>query len=341
MIRYFQLLLLTCMFTAVSAQDPADSSRAKKDDIELDDLEGLEDLLRDLDLFLDSLLAPRSYWLISASMNPGYYNYKATGLTRIRSVATPTYSPMLAYYHRSGLGLTGNGYLMNDEGKLNFYQWSISPSFDYLANPNFATGISYTHYFSKDSVPFYVSPLNNEISAYFTWRKSWLRPAITASYAWGSREQLNMRLAYIQRLWLRRRLANWLRENYEDNISDFSVTASVLHDFYWLAVIGKKDHIRVTPQFLFTAGTQQFGMNQRGTYYNLNNITRANLLSTAREFNLDAKRSFEPLSASFSLRAEYGIGAFFVQPQFLLDYYFPANEKPWSALFSVTAGFSF
>jgi hypothetical protein len=48
--------------------------------------------------------------------------------------------------------------------------------------------------------------------------------------------------------------------------------------------------------------------------------------------------NFQPLSLSFFLRTEYSIGKFFVQPQFMLDYYFPANEKNLSALMSLNIG---
>ena len=333
----FALLLLSTMGRA---QTTGDSTRLETSVDEFAD-EDWADLLKDLDLFLDSLLMPRSYALVGLSVSPGYFNYKGTGLTRIRTASAVTYSPMLAYYHKSGIGLTATGFVMNDDGRTRFYQASLNPSFDYLANPRFATGLSYTHYFSKDSLPFYVSPLNNELTAYFTWRKSRIRPSVLVNYAWGTREELNTRLAFIERLWLRRRLLNWLQENYEKNISDFSVTASLLHDFYWLRVLAQKDHIRVTPQVLFTAGTQRFGFNQRNAVYSLHSISRANLLSTSREFNLDARREFQALSASFSLKAEYGIGRFFIQPQFLLDYYFPATDQPWSTIFSATAGFTF
>src|SRR6185295_10269636 len=93
----------------------------------------------------------------------------------------------LGYYDASGFGFTTIGYIVKDDSKLNFYQFSISPSFDYLQNRNFAAGVSFTRFFTKDSLSFYTSPLQNELYGYFTYRKSWFRPAISVSYGWGSR----------------------------------------------------------------------------------------------------------------------------------------------------------
>jgi hypothetical protein len=344
LVRFIAILslLFVAVPGAVSAQDPVkDTSAVVADDIDFDSLEDLDALMDDLEAFMDSILRPRSFLAVNISLTQGYFNYKGTGTTRIESVSTPTYSPFLAYYHKSGFGIAGTGFLMNDRGDLNFYQFSLSPSFDYLRDLRLATGISYTKYFSRDSLDFYVSPLTNELSAYFTWRKSWLRPTIMANYAWGSREELDMRLAFIERLWLRRRILNWLQQNYDRNISDVSVTLSVLHDFYFLKMLGKKDYARITPQVAFTAGTQQFGFNQRLNNYTLQRISRADLLSSSREYDLDGNREFKPLSVSFTLRAEYGIGKFFVQPQLLMDYFIQAKEKPLSTIFAVNAGFNF
>ncbi len=101
------------------------------------------------------------------------------------------------------LALSAMGYIVNDKANMNFYQFSISPSFDYLQNKDFATGFSYSRYFTKDSLPFYTSPLENELYAYFTYRKWWMSPSVSMSYGWGSRSDYMKREELIQSLRLR------------------------------------------------------------------------------------------------------------------------------------------
>lgn len=47
---------------------------------------------------------------------------------------------------------------------------------------------------------------------------------------------------------------------YRRKISDFSIMATLRHDFYWLDVLTFKDHIRFTPQISFTSGTQNLAL---------------------------------------------------------------------------------
>ena len=42
-----------------------------------------------------------------------------------------------------------------------------------------------------------------------------------------------------------------------------------------------------------------------------------------------------------NFRGEYSIGKFFVQPQFALDYYFPATTDNFSSYFSINVGCMF
>jgi hypothetical protein len=233
-----------------------------------------------------------------------------------------TYSPTLGYYNKNGLGITTTGSIVNDETNTNFYQFSVIPSFDYLNNKSFATGISFTKFFTKDSLPFYTTPLQNELYVYFTYRKTWIRPTLSASYGWGSRTDYLQREELIQDLRLRRRGFTYI--NTKETVSDFSVMASVRHDFYWLDVFTYNDHIRLTPQVAFTTGTQKFGFNQSSNTYATTLRTGTNVLFSTEDVYLDDKIKFQPLSLTLFLRGEYSIGKFFIQPQFMLDYYFPS-----------------
>jgi len=321
------------------AQTPErDSTPVSSNDLAIDTSIDYDDLFNEFDLFLDSILKPRSYFLVNMSVGQGYFNFAKESNTQINSVRKYIFSPTLGYYGKKGLGLTVAGNMIKTEGKLNLYQVSLSPSFDYLQNRDMALGFAYTRYITtKDSLPFYVSPLQNEVNGYFLWRKSWLQPGISASFGWGSRTEYEKQLYFIRHLRLRRLIVVTNTTNTEESITDFSLTASVKHDFYWLTVLSGKDHIKLTPQIAFSSGTQKFGFNQTGTY----GLRRLNILLDARNVNLDDKMKFQPISLTLYLRTEYSLGKFFVQPQVLFDYYFPAKEDNLTTLFSINTGFMF
>lgn len=339
---YFSLAFF-CATLPGFAQQRADSALALKPDTTWADTDtsflDFDLLLKDFDAFMDSLLTPRSYALFSLSAGKGYYNYANKSTYAIQTVEKINYTPTLGYFHKNGLGFSGTGYIINDGENLNFYQAALTPSFDYLKDRRLATGISYTRYLTRDSLPFYTTPLQNELYAYFMYRKSWFKPALAMSYGWGGRSDYMEREELIQDLRLRRRGFTFI--NTEETVSDFTMMASVRHDFYWLDVLSERDHIRFTPQLSFTSGTQKFGFNQTSGTYVTTLRTGSNVLFNSENVYLDDKLEFQPLSLTLFLRGEYSIGKFFLQPQVALDYYFPASGKNFNALFSFNAGFFF
>lgn len=327
-------------FAAFSQQSSGDSVINPIKEIAPPDTINYDDLFQDFDAFMDSILSPHSYFLASLSAVKGFYNFqKKNTASFIETSKKLAYSPTIAYYHKSGLGLTSAGYIINDGQNTNFYQLSVTPSFDYLKNKAFATGISLTKFFTKDSLPFYTSPLQNELYAYFTYRKAWFRPTVAVSYGWGSRSDYMKRESVIQDIRLRRSGFTYI--NTEESVSDFSLITSVRHDFYWLDVFTLNDHIRLTPQLALTSGTQKFGFNQSSSTYATVNRTGSNVLYSTENIYLDDQLKFQPLSLTLHLRSEYSIGKFFIQPQFTFDYYFPATSNNFSTVFSLNLGVMF
>ena len=332
--------LLHCI--AGSAQvSPVDTALIKTDSsiFDIDTSLDYDALFRDFDSFMDSLLTPRSYSLAGLSVGKGYYNYSSKTDYTISTTQKLNYSPTLGYFHKGGLGISGTGYIVNDGENLNFYQAAITPSYDFLKNRSIATGISYTRYLTRDSLPFYTTPLQNELYGYFMYRKSWFKPSVAVSYGWGSRSDYMEREELIQDLRLRRRGFTYI--NTEETVSDFSVMTSIRHDFYWLEVFSTRDHIRITPQLAFTSGTQKFGFNQSSNTYATTIRTGSNVLFNTDNVYLDDQIDFQPLSLTMYLRGEYSLGKFFFQPQLVLDYYFPADTKNFNGLFTLNAGFFF
>lgn len=325
--------------TAFSQGKP-DSAISKYDELNVIDttLDYGQDF-QDFEAFMDSILAPHNYSVASVSMTANYFSFDGKNGTAAETKKKIVYSPLLGYYHKKGWGISGTGSLVNDGDAMNFYQAAITPSYDYLENRKFAAGISYTRYLTKDSLNFYTTPLKNEFYGYFMYRKAFIKPMIAISYGWGSRSDYEQREALINDLRLRRR--GFIYINTEEKISDFSIVASIRHDFYWLDAFTYKDHIRFTPQLNFVSGTQKFGFNQFSSTYVTVIRNNSSVLYNSENIYLDDNLKFQPLSLSLMLRAEYFTGRFFIQPQFALDYYFPATNDRLSAVFAFNAGFIF
>jgi hypothetical protein len=337
MTRKMRLVFLLGLFITLSssAQQPAKPADIDTSFAGLD----YDDLFNELDQLLDSLTAPKSFALFNIGIGYNYFNYRSKSSYLLETNKKLTYSPSLAYYSKTGLGISANSIIVNDGVNLNPYQFNVTGSYDYLKSNKFITGIALTHFFTKDSLPFYTSPLKNEVYSYFTYKKLWFKPSVAVSYGWGSRSAYEERQEYITSL--RLILNGFTRINTRESVNDFNVTGSVRHDFYWLDVFGKRDYIRFTPQVVFTSGTQKFGFNQTSNTYATLPRTGANVLYSSDNVYLDDQLLFQPLSLSTYLKAEYSKGKFFLQPQLIFDYYFPATEKNFTTAFVMNAGVIF
>lgn len=332
--RLIILLFVLCYFN--SARSQKDSTFT---DPLLDTPVDYDKLFTELDAFLDSLLAPRTYTILNIAAGTGFYDYYSKDDYTLNTKRQVVLAPSIGYYHKSGLGISTSVAILNEEEKLNPYQLLTSLSYDFLNSMKFVTGVSATHYFTKDSLGFYTTPLKNELYAYFTYRALWFKPSVSASYGWGSRSAYEEREEYITSLRLRQN--GYTRINTQESITDFNVMISVRHDFYWLNVISKKDFIRVSPQISFASGTQSFGFNQNSNTYGSTRITGKNELYRSENISLDDRLEFQPLYISTSLKSELSIGKFFIQPQFILNYYLPVPDKNISTVFTLNTGVIF
>ena len=319
------------------------TSEAQKDSASIDPLLDTsidyDELFTELDAFLDSLLAPRTYTVINVAAGTNFFDYDSKADFTLQTKRQLIIAPSLGYYHKSGFGLNVSGSILKEKEGWNAYQFLTSVSYDYLQSMNFVTGIAATHYFTKDSLNFYTSPLKNELYGYFTYRKLWFKPSLAVSYGWGNRKAYEEREEYITSLRLRQK--GYTRINTQESVTDFSVMASIRHDFYWLNVLSKKDFLRLSPQLSFTSGTQSFGFNQTSNTYGSTRVTGKNELYQSENIQLDDVLEFQPISLTAAIRSELSVGKFFIQPLFLVNYYFPASEKNISTGFVLNTGIIF
>lgn len=327
------LLVAVCCSGILMAQkrEPAKSDASS-------DIPDYDVLFDELDAFLDSLLAPRSYTIAGISAGTGFFDYASASSNYLTTERKWVLSPSVGYFDKSGFGINASANVIREEKNFNAYQFAGTLSYDYLKNLDFAGGISATRYFTKEDLSFYTSPLKNELYGYFTYRRLWFKPAIAASYGWGSKTSYEEREDYVRKLRLRKR--SYTVINTRESVADFSIMLSARHDFYWLDVINTNSFIRLTPQVSFTGGTQSYGFNQTATTYRQNLLNGKNR-EQSENTNLDDQMKFQPLAVAASLRSELSLGKFFLQPQLALNYYIPAPEKNLSSIFSVNTGFVF
>ena len=296
-------------------------------------------LFNELDALLDSLMTPHSFFMFNVGAGSSYLSYQTKDGYDMEGKKAMTFTPSLSYFSKAGPGLSATVLMVNDEGKANPYQVYLTASYDYLRSNSFISGLAFTHFFTRDSLAFYTSPLKNELYGYVALKKPWFRPSIAVSYGWGTRSDYQQREEYITTL--RLLLNGYTRVKTEESISDLNFIASVRHDFYWMDVLGKKDYVRLTPQFIFTSGTQKFGFNQSSSTYATLPRTNTNVLFSSDRIYLDDQVYFQPLSLSAFIKTEYARGKFYLQPQLAFDYYFPATEKNLSMAFLLNAGVIF
>jgi len=327
---------------------PVYAQQPKKTDpiYNIDTTINYDELFSILDQFIDSLYTPHSFALVNMGISGNYYNFNSSTDTGVQAVKRTTFNPMIGYFHKSGLGVSVSASAININEHYAPYQYAISGSYDYLKNRKLATGIALTHYFTEDALPFYTSPLQNQVSSYITYRKWWVKPMVFVNYGWGSRTSYSEQKEFIKKLKLKKKkpirdVTNTTTTTLEESINDLSATASLKHDFYWLNVLGKKDFIRLTPQLSFTGGTQKFGFNQVSNSYMSIGKTSTNTLYDSKEMYLDHTSRFQPLAVSAYLKTEFSIKGFFVQPQMMIDYYLPGMENNISTMFAVNTGFIF
>lgn len=293
----------------------------------------MDSLMREIDSYLDLMLTSKSFFDANIGIGSGFYNFEGPSSTYTTEKKL-LYAPSLSYYHKSGLAISGVAYVINDSSKLNAYQYAITPSYVYTKLRRWSLGVSYTRYFTKDKLSFYTSPLENEVTAYFNYKRWWLQPGIVVNYGWGSKTSFKKRRLAV----LSRRLGSdtYILVRNDESIQDLSTLFSVRHDFNFRKLITSRDHIVITPIMLISAGTQNFGFNTsfQSRYAVLNNYSPSN-------FNITDKRGMDFQSITFVLRLNYTLGKFYLQPQALLDYYLHSADDRFNTGYSLIMGVNF
>ena len=332
------VLLIGCLLllnrSGIAQQTRLDSLFAKSDTTAV-----IDSLMEGFDAFMDSLSAPKSFLSASIGMGNRTFSIKNNSLNTQETTHQLSFTPTLGYYHKSGLGISATGFLANLGGRFHFYQYAITPSYDYVSS-KLSAGISYTRYLGKDTATLNASPYDNDFYAYLNiHRKSW-RYGIALGYASGN---FNDKVSYSDSVYRYITLLQrygWVHitktVESKNHIKDYSLSASVRKDFEWYGLLTKKDNITVS-----ITGYLVSGMSKIKTSTNINYATRRlTLAKFKRTYDSADGNKFQLQSAALSASIFYTIGKFNIQPIWFMDYYFPDTEQKLSQVFSLTFAYS-
>lgn len=280
--------------------------------------------LESLMMLMDSTHAPKSELVVSLGIGNQPYSF----ITRTRNTTTIGYStktfltPSIAYYHKSGLGLSFSTYTLLDGSQKGLFEYDITPSYDYVED-DFRVGVAFTKYLFEDTskLPFPKTPLTNELYAYITLQQLWVQPSIAFDYAFGAYEETGG-------------IGNQFKRKYEAN--DFSVVTTLRHTFSFFGVLSNVDAVDIVPGVLLIMGTDKYNRSFGGTFYDAR-IRRYRRVQGAS--SQTSAFDFRVFGASLNL--SYSIGKLTISPQYFLDVPLQKSDRSHYSYFLTTVCFFF
>ena len=339
--RILLFIALTASFVLAGQKNFAQKGKLDSLFAKADTTAVMDSLMNGFDAFLDSLSQPKSFFSISAGIGNRTFSIKNNSLnTQESKTDMISLTPSLGYYHKSGLGISVTGFLSALHNKLDFYQYAITPSYDYIGE-KISVGISYTRYLGKDTAILNASPYENDLYAYFNIRHKTWRYGISAGYATGNfSDKLSYRDSLLRYSTLLQRL-EWVyfkrTITSTNKIKDISFSASVRKDFEWYKVFTKKDNLVLSISSYVVAGASRI-TTVTNTSIKKGKITLARF---RRSYEDTEGNGLQFQSAAISASLFYTIGNFNLQPVWFMDYYFPDSDKKINQVFSFTVGYSF
>lgn len=286
--------------------------------------------LADLEKQLDSLLRKqeKSEFIIGL----GYGNNPAYGDKKVNyevPVVMKTFiAPSVSYYHKTGLFATASAYYLFNANGTPWFEWDLTAGYDYSRNKKFLTGISYTKYIFADSADIPVTPINNELFAYFYYRDWWLQPGISLDLGWGSVEE--------------RTGPGFLTRTIHG--TDFNIVAAVRHPFIFVDVLKRDDAILLTPSLGLTSGTANYYSNLKAFQYASRSPIIKSFDGDFRNIDMNfpvsnqTNTGFEVRALDFTLSASYVFGKFTLSPAYTIFKPFQGEDKSLIGYFTARIG---
>jgi hypothetical protein len=223
-------------------------------------------------------------------------------------------------------------FLSSFDGTPTFYQYAFSPSYDYLNNKNISFGVSYAYYLTRDDLSVYATPFKHEFYGYVRSRKGWLRPGFSMGWATGTYTDIKQLDTVI--FGIPRRIIDTTKVG----LQDFSMSFSLAHYFDFEDLFKKGDGLSISPQVMVTAGAQNFEADSKTSLYS---GARSRYLSRRYQSSTTENTGLRLQSLSGAVNTTYFINKLSLSAGYFINYFIPESDKPFTHIFSVTAGLTF
>jgi hypothetical protein len=328
-ILYFILIAVIAFSKSAAQTNPSDKHI-------MDSLLQNDDMLK----ALNNLDKPKSYVRINMGIGNKLYSVEDKSIETLQNTNELILSPSIGYNHKSGLGISFTGFLLNQNKKTDFYQYTLTPSFLYNKGKIVDASISYTHYFQKDAYSPNTSPVQNEFYGTLVFKKSWVKPGIAVGYSSGEFRQIvhiDTSLKVSNRV---------VSIKYTDSaaikVSSFSVSGSMEHSFNFFKLFSPNDGLVFTPQVSIISGENDYKVTHNSSIANFNAFTKKQI-TRLRHFQAQSdNKKYQLQSAGLDLDAYYAIGKFYAEPEIYFDYYLPkTNDNRFTQIYSLNIGITF
>ncbi|MEP6926312.1 MAG: hypothetical protein ABI834_01690 [Ginsengibacter sp.] len=281
-----------------------------------------------------------SYFRVNIGIGNKLYSNQDKAVQSLQNTRNLIISPSLAYYHKSGLGISFTGFILSENNKTDFYQYSLSPFYNYTKGKIANVSISYTHYFEKDIYSANTSPIQNEFYGSLVFKKPWLKPGIAAGYSSGTYHEI-INIDTIIRVGNQQVHIKYI-DTTTIKLSSFSITGTLEHSFGFYNIFSKKDLLSFTPQVSFITGINTYQVSHKSSTTNYDSYTKK-LSKRIRHFQSQSgNNKYEAQSLGLDLDLNYLIGIFYLEPELYLDYYLPkTNDKRFTQIFNFNIGITF
>ena len=303
-----------------------------------------DSLMSELKSLLGSMYKPESFFSANLAYSNRLFSTKNNALNAQQTrTGQAALLPSVSYFHKTGFGLTTTGFMRTVDGKPNFYQLAVSPSYDFIGKKLIA-GISYTNYIKTATNSILTTPFTHEVYAYAQLRKSVVRPFLALGWASGNYQDVST-------IPLRIRGENiFVLDTSKVQLNDFSTIAGVSHTFTLQKIFAKDDMLTFVPSLNLIAELQNYKTTPQsiGVMKDLDEDPEdddaIDIDRIRKRFNLNPKTlskfSFQTLA--FSANANWYKSSYSVTAGYFLGYYFNnVNTSKFVHFFNLTVGVTF
>jgi len=281
-----------------------------------------------------------SYFRINMGVGNNVYSSGDKQVETLQNNIPLVFTPSIGYYHKSGFGISFTAFLFNENKRTNFYQYSITPSFNYVKGKVADVNLSYTHYFEKDNYNAYSSPVQEELYGTLVLKKAWIKPGIAAGYSTGRFNQI-IEIDTTVKI-LNRQIRIKYIDTAKIQLSSFSLAGTVEHAFIFYNLFSIKDAIIFIPQLAVITGINSYKVHHSSSLENYNAFTKKQIKRFRHFQSQSDKDKFDLQSFGLDLDANYTIGKFYIAPEIYFDYYLPATtDNRFSQIYSLNIGITF